>query len=95
MKLSGRVALCEKYEGETPATRAIKRWIKSGTKVWNSQFEIFFDTVYVTKPDGKTRFDTYPSFRFNEEAKKISEIIYAETQSEDSSVGDENEEGTY
>jgi hypothetical protein len=91
MKLFDKVALCEKYEGETEATRAIKRWIALGDKVWSSRFEVFFRTRHVIKPDAKKSFDTYPSFSFDEETRKIALTIYGG----DDNIDDNSEEEAY
>jgi hypothetical protein len=76
MKLLEKIKMCEKYEGETEATKAIKRWIDSGMGVWSSQFNIFFSVKHVTKPDGTGKFDTYASYHFNKDVVEIAKVIY-------------------
>jgi hypothetical protein len=76
MKLTEKIKICEKYEGETEAIKAIKRWIESDLGVWSSQFNIFFSVTHKPKPDGKNKFDSYMSYSFNKDAIKIARLIY-------------------
>jgi hypothetical protein len=76
MKISDRIKICEKYEGETKATKAIKRWIASEHRVMSDEFGIFFTVRHKPKPDGKGKFDIYHSYEFKKDTMEIVKILY-------------------
>ena len=82
MSLREDIELSEKYFGETDEIRAIKRWLESDIKIWQSVFSTFFDVKYHRKPNAKHSYEMYPEFVFKKDTIKIIKILYPELKGE-------------